>query len=59
MSSIVLNTEGDELQGNCSIAWGTCGHLFHSHCMSRWLVSREACPLCGKRWTLFKLTGIM
>ncbi|KAH7824310.1 putative RING-box protein 1A [Monocercomonoides exilis] len=35
---------------NCHIAWGVCNHAFHFHCLSRWLKTRPACPICNKDW---------
>jgi RING-box protein 1 len=30
---------------------GGCGHVFHSHCLVRWLERRAVCPLCNAAWT--------
>lgn len=38
----------------CVAAWGTCGHAFHLHCISKWIKTREACPLDNQRWQLAK-----
>lgn len=42
-------TDVDE---SCSIAWGKCSHVFHTHCISRWLNTRQVCPLDNRNWEL-------
>ena len=37
---------------SCSILQGSCHHLFHKHCIARWLESpcNFRCPLCDVPW---------
>jgi E3 ubiquitin-protein ligase RBX1 len=46
-----------DLNDKCCVAWGTCGHVFHYHCVSRWLQMRSMCPVCGRQWQLHKITS--
>ncbi|CCW71849.1 unnamed protein product [Phytomonas sp. Hart1] len=41
-------------QDKCTVAWGACNHAFHTHCISRWLKTRNVCPLDNKEWVYQK-----
>lgn len=42
-------------QEACMAAWGQCNHAFHLHCISRWLKTRQACPLDNTEWVTQKI----
>ncbi|KAG9508615.1 E3 ubiquitin-protein ligase RBX1, partial [Fragariocoptes setiger] len=46
--------EQSNVDENCSIAWGKCSHVFHLHCISRWLNTRQVCPLDNRHWEFRK-----
>ncbi|RNE97402.1 RING box protein [Trypanosoma rangeli] len=55
MASAALAWGGD-VAGECLIVWGVCNHVFHLHCISRWLRQHLQCPICGREWEVAKTT---
>ena len=38
---------------DCPLIWGECAHVFHLHCLLKWLEresSRNLCPMDRREW---------
>ncbi|RUS81529.1 hypothetical protein EGW08_010699, partial [Elysia chlorotica] len=38
---------------DCPLVWGQCSHVFHMHCIVKWLQSQSTnspCPMCRQEW---------
>ena len=44
-----VNHFAEDASGH-SLRVGACGHVFHTHCLTRWLERRPVCPLCNATW---------
>lgn len=42
--------EQTNLEEPCQLTWGKCMHVFHVHCINRWLHTRQVCPLDNRPW---------
>jgi len=34
----------------CIFVTGACGHIYHNHCIGKWLTRHTVCPLCNIDW---------
>lgn len=58
LSDVCIECEArqdDTILQECLIAWGRCEHVYHNHCINRWLETREDCPLCNGKWEIERL----
>lgn len=39
----------------CHMAWGVCKHVYHYHCITKWLTTRNVCPLDVREWEFQKM----
>ncbi|XP_049936312.1 anaphase-promoting complex subunit 11 [Nymphaea colorata] len=38
---------------DCPLMWGACNHVFHLHCILKWVHSQTSqphCPMCRREW---------
>ena len=50
---IACVTSNDNVEKlSCSIICGKCNHMFHQHCISRWLITRNVCPVDNGTWVV-------
>jgi RING-box protein 1 len=46
-----MNCEVNGVTEACPYSEGNCGHMFHLHCIERWLIQNKLCPLCQEQWS--------
>jgi RING-box protein 1 len=53
---IECNASGLDVNSTkCLCYSGTCNHVFHGHCITRWLKTRQVCPICDHPWETQKV----
>jgi RING-box protein 1 len=43
-----VNKENKEVK--CERVKGVCGHIYHEHCISKWLSTQKTCPIDMNKW---------
>lgn len=42
--------EANDITDPCPIENGLCGHVYHLHCIRKWIEQHPICPTCGAKW---------
>jgi len=50
-----INCISSNSTGECEPAKGSCGHMFHNHCLTKWLQKNNTCPIDSKTWEWVRL----
>lgn len=45
-----IQCEAEPSHEACGIAWGSCGHSYHTHCIGRWTKLHSTCPTDNQEW---------
>merc|ERR1719415_94017 len=51
----LADPDAQSAEKGLQIAVGVCGHCFHLDCIEKWLITRQACPLCNKPWEFLNI----
>jgi RING-box protein 1 len=55
INDLCIECNADGADNDCQIAWGTCNHAYHRHCIHKWLKNKQTCPMCC---TPFEMTSV-
>ena len=44
----------NDMKYSNSVAFGACGHIFHSICIHNWLSNNKNCPTCITKFIIVK-----
>lgn len=51
MTELCIACESLKRSMDCHVSWGTCNHVYHNHCIIRWLRFRpRLCPFDSSQW---------
>jgi hypothetical protein len=51
-----------ETNGNPRAVWGECSHVFHMHCLLKWIgtaSSKQQCPMDRRPWGVFAVPNTL
>eukprot|EP01004_Peranema_trichophorum_P001244 NODE_11466_length_451_cov_12.335366_g10811_i0.p1 GENE.NODE_11466_length_451_cov_12.335366_g10811_i0~~NODE_11466_length_451_cov_12.335366_g10811_i0.p1 ORF type:complete len:121 (+),score=24.91 NODE_11466_length_451_cov_12.335366_g10811_i0:32-364(+) len=47
---IKCEAEQEHNTQDCSVIWGECNHVFHLHCIYKFVKNRPICPMDNEEW---------
>lgn len=50
----VSKTTDNNITDKCEVSFGKCGHIYHTHCIHKWLLIEHYCPIDKLIWEFQK-----